>query len=270
MVGISAGFGYLLTGSRISPTLLFVISGTFLLACGAATLNSIQERASDGNFERTRNRPLVTGTLSLTTAAITAALLIVLGAILLAYCDLMVLAQGMAALVIYNLIYTPLKRVTEFALIPGGISGTLPPLMGWTAAGGNALDPLIWGVMMLFFLWQPPHFCLVILSHRDDLKKQHPGAHLASRFSSKKIKRIIAVWMIGFTSAALFCTALPGVLSTSARAITSLAAPFFLVLFLLHLFRSGRPRYKFLFISLNSFLVCLMLLLSFGSSLQAG
>ena len=81
MVGISAGFGYLLTGNSPSPNLILVTLGTFLLACGAAVLNSIQERDLDGNFERTRNRPLVTGRLSLSTAYVTAALLLLSGAL---------------------------------------------------------------------------------------------------------------------------------------------------------------------------------------------
>lgn len=270
MVGLSAAFGFLLYDKPAGLPLAAVATGVFLLACGGAAFNSIQEREYDATFERTRTRPLVTGALSVPAAYVVAAVSIGGGILLLLLCcdSITPVITGVAALLIYNGIYTPLKPVTEFALIPGGISGALPPLIGWSAAGGPVIDPLIWAVMALFFLWQPPHFCLILLEYREDRKKNNCYVNLATRFSTPRVKKIISIWLFSFTTVVLFFTWLPGLLSHPVKLTLALAAPLFLVGFLYHLHVNRRPRYKLLFISLNSYLLCLMVLLAVGSTVQ--
>ncbi len=72
-------------------------------------------------------------------------------------------ALGIFTLLWYNLVYTPLKRITAFAVLPGALIGAMPPLIGWTAAGGNPLDMEIMAVAFLLFVGQMPHYWLLLL-----------------------------------------------------------------------------------------------------------
>ena len=269
MVSCSAGFGYFLASALFSQELLYSFVAVFFLSCGAATFNSIQEKEFDAKYERTRNRPIVTGSISERTALIFAiGSCFIGGAILLVSANtLMPFLLGLFALIIYNLIYTPLKSVSEFALIPGGIAGAIPPYIGWISGGGLPYEPLIWGIMALFFLWQPPHFCLILLEYAHEYEKKHTIKSLMSRFSANRVKKIIAIWLLSFTCTVLFLTVLPGFLPQPARITLVIMAPTFVILFLLHLFQSRSPHYKMLFVSLNSFLFSLMALITLSSIL---
>ena len=78
---------------------------------------------------------------------------------------------GSLALVCYNGIYTPLKRVTPLALLPGALCGALPPLIGWSAAGGDPADFRILLIATLIYLWQLPHFWRLADRHADDYRR---------------------------------------------------------------------------------------------------
>lgn len=270
MVASSSAFGYLLVAPSFSLNLSFSTLGVFFLACGAASFNSVQEKDADAAYERTKNRPVASGQVSIQAASVFATLNCVLGLILLYLCGnaLLPLALGIASLIIYNLIYTPLKQISEFALIPGGISGALPPYIGWLSAGGEVSNPLILAVMALFFLWQPPHFCLILLEYAEDYRKKKRFENLVTRFTVARVKRIIAIWLLSFLSIILLLTILPSFLSQGFRLTLALGGPIFIAVFLLYLFLSKAPRYKMLFVSLNGFLVSVMALLTFSSVLD--
>lgn len=269
MVALSTGFGYFVAHPHFSLDLLLCTLAIFLLACAAATFNSIQEKESDAKYTRTCKRPLVTGSIKTRTAYIFAiATLFISNLILIAFgTTLLPFLLGLSALIIYNLVYTPLKSVSEFALIPGGIAGSLPPYIGWTFGGGAPYDPLILGIMALFFLWQPPHFCLVLLEYANEYQDKRIFKNLITRFSTNRIKKIITIWLLAFMCTAIFLTVLPGFLVQSARVIVVIAAPGFVFCFLIHLLRSNSPRYKMLFISLNSFMISIMSLVTLSSIL---
>ncbi|MFT5726147.1 MAG: protoheme IX farnesyltransferase [Desulforhopalus sp.] len=267
MVAFSTLFGYFLIQPTVDLQLLKSFSGVFLLACGAASLNSIQEKVSDAAYKRTCRRPVATGQVSKHNASYFTAVNCVLGLMLLALCgnDLLPFFLGLAALIIYNFVYTPLKQFTEISLLAGGISGALPPAIGWTSGGGNIFDPLIWAVMALFFLWQPPHFCLILLEYAEDYRKKRQFTNLITRFSVARVKKIIAIWLLAFLTIVLSLTILPGYLSQSVRFALATGGPLFVALFLLHLFLCRAPRYKLLFVSLNGFMFSIMALLTFSS-----
>ena len=267
MVASSTFFGYFLVQPTVDLQLFKSFSGVFFLACGAASLNSIQEKASDAEYKRTCHRPVATGQVSKRKASYFTVVNCLLGLILLVLCgnNLLPFFLGVAALVIYNLIYTPLKQFTEISLLAGGISGALPPAIGWTSGGGNIFDPLIWAIMALFFLWQPPHFCLILLEYAEDYRKKRQFTNLITRFTVARVKKIIAIWLLAFLSIVLSLTILPGYLSQSVRFALATGAPIFVALFLLHLFLSRAPRYKLLFVSLNGFMISIMALLTFSS-----
>ncbi len=273
MVAASAAFGYLFYGQIEYLPLIQVTAGIFFLACGAAAVNSIQERDLDALYQRTATRPLVVGTVSLPEALIISICFIATGLVLLLLCNAtrLPLSLGVLALIIYNGIYTPLKPKTEFALIAGGISGALPPLIGWSCAGGSPGNPLILSVMTLFFLWQPPHFCLILLAYNDNQDRSKQFTNLGTRFSPSGIKRIITVWLtaftsIAFTSIVLFLVSQPGTIGQPLRVIIALIAPIFLAVFTYNLYHQTRPGYRALFITLNSYLVCLMVFLTIGTT----
>jgi len=270
MVASSTSFGYLLAHPVFSQNLCFSTLGVFFLACGAASFNSVQEKDADAAYERTQNRPVASGQASMQTASLFAILNCVLGLTLLYFCgnNFLPLALGVASLIIYNLIYTPLKRISEFALIPGGISGALPPYIGWLSAGGEPSNPLILAVMALFFLWQPPHFCLILLEYAEDYRKKKRFQNLITRLTVGRVKRIIAIWLLAFLSVILLLTILPSFLSQGFRFTLALGGPAFIIGFLLYLFLCKTPRYKMLFVSLNGFLVSVMALLTFSSVLD--
>lgn len=195
-VATSAVFGAILHTPRLSLELILTGGAVFLLACGAAGWNSIQERELDPLLNRTKDRPLAKGRISLPQAAGLSTLLLVIGlALLLALGGLPCLLLGSAALLFYNALYTPLKQHSPFALIPGGLAGALPPLIGWIAAGGSLMAPQAMLLFGLFFLWQIPHYCLLLLAHQGEYR-QSSQPSLVLRLSEHSLKRIILVWTL--------------------------------------------------------------------------
>jgi protoheme IX farnesyltransferase len=157
-------------GSRgaIEPsTLLLAVLGTALVAGGANALNMVIERDLDARMARTAGRPLPSGRLEPTEAAIFGAAITVLGLGLLA--GTTPLAALLAALTSasYLLVYTPLKRRTTLNTHIGAVPGALPALIGWAAARGT-LDAAAWTLFALVYLWQIPHFLAIAWLYRDD------------------------------------------------------------------------------------------------------
>ena len=149
---------------------LVVLAGVMLLSSGASALNQVQERDRDARMARTANRPLPSGRLSHAQGLAFAALATAGGAVLL-WLGIGRTAGvlGLIAAAFYNGVYTPwLKPTSPFAAVPGAIPGSIPPVIGWVAAGGNLTDA---GAIILFgilFLWQMPHFWALALRYRAD------------------------------------------------------------------------------------------------------
>jgi protoheme IX farnesyltransferase len=142
--------------------------GALLGAFGANALNQWWELRHDEQMERTRDRPLPAGRMTPTFALAIALFFLALGATLLT-----VFAHPVAALitvavaVAYVLVYTPLKRITPWSLVPGAIVGAAPPLIGWVACTGE-LPAGAWALFGIVFAWQIPHFLAIDWVHRDD------------------------------------------------------------------------------------------------------
>lgn len=149
---------------------LVVLAGVMLLSSGASALNQVQERDRDALMPRTANRPLPSGRLSHGQGLAFAALATVAGACVL-WLGIGRTAGmlGLVAAVLYNGVYTPwLKPTSPFAAVPGAVPGSIPPVIGWVAAGGSLTDA---GAIILFgilFLWQMPHFWALSLRYRAD------------------------------------------------------------------------------------------------------
>jgi protoheme IX farnesyltransferase len=160
---------YLGCRGAASGMLLFnTLSGTALVAAGAAALNQLLEREHDARMRRTRNRPLPTGRLQPSTVMVFGGVCACAGLLQLAVAvNLTTSVVGAVSLLSYLFIYTPLKRLTWLNTAVGAIPGALPPLMGWTAARGQ-LGVEGWALFAILAFWQLPHFLAISWIHRED------------------------------------------------------------------------------------------------------
>jgi protoheme IX farnesyltransferase len=144
--------------------------GIALVAASSSAWNQLLERRIDGLMVRTRNRPLPAGRLSSLEVAVLAVVSAAIGVAWLAV-HVNLLTAGLAALtlVLYSFVYTPLKQFTTFNTVIGAIPGALPPVLGWTAAGGS-LDSGAFALFAILFLWQFPHFMAIAWLYRDDYR----------------------------------------------------------------------------------------------------
>lgn len=172
--------------------------GAGVLCAGCSALNQVQEREFDSRMQRTKNRPVAAGHLSVHRGAMIAALLILAGLGLFAGVGGWPLFWlGVSVPAIYNGLYTPLKPVTPMALLVGAVSGAMPPLTGWIGAGGSLLDPAIVGVTTVFYLWQVPHFWLLHEKHREDYERAG-FATLASRLPRSLYHPVLCLWVSAY------------------------------------------------------------------------
>ena len=95
----------------------------------------------------------------------------------------------------YNAVYTPLKKVFSLAIIPGSLVGALPPLAGWVAAGGDILDPKIILISSFFFVWQIPHFWILLLIYGKDYDKGGFPT-LTNVFSERQLKILLYIVVV--------------------------------------------------------------------------
>jgi heme o synthase len=191
---LTASTGYFAQAREFRLGVVSATVGTLALAMAASALNEVQERDIDARMQRTRHRPVVGGGISARAAVVGAVLLASTGGatLYLAHGPAAALL-GLFALFWYNAVYTPLKRFSAFAVVPGALIGALPPAIGWVAAGGAATDPALTALAFVFFVWQVPHFWLLALRYREDYERG--GLPTLSRyFSLRQIHGLVFTW----------------------------------------------------------------------------
>lgn len=195
-IAFSAVAGYLFFRGSLDAPVLAVFTGVLLLACAATILNQVQERKRDALMDRTRNRPLPSGQMKVSIAVWITVLLTLTGAaILYFFTNPLTFLLGLINMAWYNAVYTPLKRYTGFVVIVGAVTGALPPIMGWTAAGGHIADPRILFIAMFFFLWQIPHFLLLLLRYKEDYAKAGFKV-VTGKLTDNQMKMVVFFWII--------------------------------------------------------------------------
>ncbi len=202
----TAAAGYIACRRGVDAGLATTLLGILLLAMGSSALNEFQERHLDARMPRTWHRPLPRGDVS-PGAAVALAAALALSGFLLLYLALAPAAAwlGALALVWYNGFYTPLKRVSAFAVVPGSLIGALPPAIGWAAAGGAVKDPTILALAFVFFIWQVPHFWLLVALHAEGYEEAGFPT-LVKVFGRRRLARLTFTWTCGTAAA---CGLLP-------------------------------------------------------------
>ncbi|MFM1936375.1 MAG: Protoheme farnesyltransferase [Planctomycetota bacterium] len=142
--------------------------GTAMAAMSAAMLNQLAEIRRDGQMRRTAGRPLPAGHARPRTVFVVGIVVGYAGCAMLAWGTTM-LAAGLAAtnILLYVLLYTPLKPRTTLNTLVGAVTGAIPPVIGWTAATGSTA-PGAWALFGILFAWQLPHFLALAWLYRAD------------------------------------------------------------------------------------------------------
>jgi protoheme IX farnesyltransferase len=173
LVVISALSGYLFADTTSDPkdnlNIFLLIIGGLLVTAASNGSNQIWEKDLDILMKRTEKRPLPQGEMTLTAAYITVILCLVVGTYMLYLINLYSALLGLAAYLSYVFLYTPLKRVTPWAVFVGAFPGAIPPMLGAVAATGKF--DLVAGVLFFVqFIWQFPHFWAIAWVVFDDYK----------------------------------------------------------------------------------------------------
>ena len=214
LLTVTALVGMLLSINFYSNILdgLASLLGFALLAGASAALNQIFDRETDKNMNRTKTRPLASGEISLFSAlTFTAILLFVGSSLLLYFSNLLTLLITTFGFIFYSLIYTIyLKWSTPQNIVIGGLSGALPPLIGWTAVNNDiSLLPLI--LVLVIFLWTPPHFWPLAIDRLDEYKKEGvPMMPIAKGVSRTKKEMVVYAILLLAASLAPFFYGLTG------------------------------------------------------------
>ncbi len=173
LVVFSAVIGYLFAeGSLYNLTHVFVLAiGGMLVTSASNAINQIIERDIDKLMTRTQARPLPTERMNILEAIMAAGVMGISGIIILTYFfNPTAGVLSAISLLSYAFVYTPLKRVTSFAVFVGAIPGALPPMIGYVCATGT-IDFVALILFSTQFLWQFPHFWSIAWLQYDDYKK---------------------------------------------------------------------------------------------------
>ena len=175
MMLICALVGMLLAEESVTSVTNIVVAliGIALCSGSAAAINQVIDRKADAAMTRTDQRPLPQGELSATHASSFAFVIGVVGALVLyLYINTLTMILTIASLIGYAFIYTVyLKRATPQNIVIGGLAGAAPPLLGW-AAISNTIDPYALLLVLIIFVWTPPHFWALAIYRKDEYAKE--------------------------------------------------------------------------------------------------
>ena len=202
-ISLSALTGYVLYKHQIDVQAWLLALGVFFMSFSSSAFNHWQESTIDSKMPRTQKRPIPSGKISKNEAFLIASVYALFGSAILFFSNPpSAVFLSWLTLFFYNLVYTPLKKVSAFAVIPGSFVGALPPMIGWAGAGGDLFSEKILLVAAFFFIGQIPHFWLLLLMFGE----QYRLAGLPSLnqiFSDIQIKRITYCWVLTTIASAL-------------------------------------------------------------------
>jgi protoheme IX farnesyltransferase len=227
-VSLTGFTGFFIFDPHISIKIILVSSGILFLAISASVLNQIQEADLDSKMERTHNRPLPSKRINPQHALLFFLCNLITGTVLIYSAgNLTAAIIGIITIGWYNVIYTYAKRITAFAVFPGAVTGALPPLIGWVAAGGGVWDKPIIFLEFLFFTGQIPHFWLLVLKYGEEYGKAGMPT-LTNILNRVQIARLTFTWVVTSAIAALFLCYFE-IISTEMIVVILLIASVFLI-----------------------------------------
>lgn len=259
-VALTTLAGFTLAAGTIDSRVILPLIGIFLLSCGAAAFNEYQERDKDAVMERTRKRPIPSGRIKAGTVLLIALLEVFIGTLFVYVGGGFTAALfGFMAFVWYNIIYTPLKKISPFAVIPGSVIGAIPPMVGWVVGGGALLTPELFVLALFFFMSQVPHFWLLMLRYGDDYDAA--GFPVINKvLTNTQIKRVTFVWIVA-TAVNIVLLVLVGLFQTLFFKILILASAVWLVIIFSKLLKKSEEKFDSFryFILLNMILLAIII-----------
>lgn len=271
MVTLSTATGYILASGAVEFGLFMPVSGIFVMALGSGALNQYQERRTDALMPRTCQRPIPSGRISGRTALLISMLLLVSGALILFIAsNLTALMLAILTALWYNGVYTNLKKITPLAVIPGSLIGSLPPLVGWTSAGGYLFSPTSIALAAFFFMWQIPHFWLLLMKFGKDYEKiGYPS--MTALLDNGQLGRLTFMWIVA-TAVALLVMPFFGLGTSPVIYFLLFLASVWLVGKSIGLLKpaGSNPSFFMAFRGINLFILVVMLLLSIDRIIYVG
>ena len=195
--------------------------GIAFIAGSSAAINQILDFKYDSVMERTVKRPIVTGKISVTSATVFASFLFITGSALILYFNnFLTWALTFGTWIFYAFFYT---KVLKFSgsqnIVIGGLAGAMPPLLGWTAVVGS-IDPLPLLLVLLIFIWTPPHFWALAINKKDEYAKAGiPMMPVVKGIEYTKIQIVLYSILLMAVSLLLFATGYFGYLYLIGAAI---------------------------------------------------
>ena len=186
--------------------MLLLVLGTACCAGGVAALNMWMESDTDAKMKRTAGRPIPMGIIAPGSAFVVGWILNVVGlAVLFKLVNGYSAFLGLATIVAYLAIYTPAKRWSRWNTELGAISGALPPLIGWAAAGRS--NPGVgWSMFAIMFAWQMPHFFAIAWTYRKDYAAAGMPMLSVVDPSGATLARWTFIWTTVLVAASVFPT----------------------------------------------------------------
>ncbi len=272
LVSLTAVTAFILANPQ--PTIIELINlsiGVFLLSGGASSLNHWQEKDYDSLMRRTKNRPLPMGIVTSQQALLIAFISVLAGSsILYIAFGVIPMLLGLLNVFWYNGMYTPLKRITPFAVIPGSLIGAVPALIGWTAANLPLNDIRIWILAIFLFIWQIPHFWILLIKYAEDYEKAG-FASIRKVFNSEHIQWIVFPWIIITTIISLLFPLVGIIQSKLAIWLIIVLNIGLIISFIIYVFGSVRLKDKLLrqaFLSINFYLMLMMIVIVLNQIFQ--
>jgi heme o synthase len=261
-VSLTGFLGYFMARPTIDLNAVYTVFGILFLSLGSAALNQVQERHTDAKMKRTAERPLPSGRITLKQAIVFSVVCAVTGTTLLLLTGYVLAAAfGLFTLAWYNLVYTPLKRITAFAVLPGALIGALPPLIGWIAAGGDPLDMEIVVVAFLLFVGQMPHYWLLLLKVGKEFHEAGLPV-ITSLFDQRQIRNLSFIWIATSGVCVLMLPSTPVIRHLTVSLLLIAAAILYIVRMFILSYRGNLvEHWKKAFITVNLFYLFIIMAL---------
>lgn len=189
--------------------LLYTLVGTAAIVAGGAALNNYYDRDIDQRMPRTQKRAVAQGKVSPGAALALGLSMSAAGlAVLYFLVNWQSAACAFVGLFVYSYLYTVwFKRHTTLNTVLGGVSGAMPPLIGWAAGSGGSLGLAAWCLFFTFFLWQPPHFLPLAMKKTEDYRAAGiPMLPVVRGF--RETKRQIVIYTAAMVPVSLMLTTL--------------------------------------------------------------